>query len=236
MKIEEVLALLEKKCQGKRKDGLMNIASNLAMVAQSQEQLQPIIDALTEEAVDSAIRSYRSVVDAENTRAAQTREEKLRETYSFVDKTQPKPEPSKHADTPKPVDPTSLTMEQFKSMLADAVKPFADEINAMKLKGVNDARRAQVEAILKEVAPQYKEAVLDGFSGRQFKDDTEFQNYLQDQQTKATEMRAANKAEQLDAFGMPKLPRNSDGVSSAVANFLKDQQGKGTVVVKGREL
>lgn len=165
---EKILSLLETKFQGTRKDGLSILAGVLAMTASDEETAQKVVDALTADQVKDFIADYRKGADAETTKAIQTAEKNLRDKYDFVDK-QKKDEPKIE---PKP-------SSDFEALIEKATAPLIAEINALKGKGVKAARREKFNGAIGNIPESVKKILSENFEKTEFKDDEEFNAYLQ---------------------------------------------------------
>lgn len=236
MTTQEVTALLEQKFAGVRKDGLANIASTIAMLADTEEKARAYVDALTPDAVNSQIKTYRSSVDAEVSKGIKTNEEKLRDTYSFVEKT---PDPSsqkpddQHGDSRTP-----NVAELIKNALTEGLKPFQEKIAALEAKNINDARRSQLSNVLAGVPEQYRNAVLDAFGSKTFENDDAFNSYLTEQTTNAQSLSAAiAQTNMVAGLGASMHPHGNGGenVSAAAEAYIKSMAGA-TDNTKGREI
>lgn len=84
--IEEILALLQEKFTGARKDGLEQLAGAIAIQSTNKEEAKTIIDRLSDEKVKGFITDWRKKADAEISKATATHESKLKDKYNFVEK------------------------------------------------------------------------------------------------------------------------------------------------------
>lgn len=253
MNKEQLLALLEEKFQGVRKDGLTQLAASLILSIKDEEQAQTLVDGLTAEAVQQFVSDWRKQVDAEVTEATATREKNLRKQYDFVDKNvpkkaeEPKPEPPKaepkkedtKPEPPKPAQP-QFTMEDIKKVVAEAVasatKPYQDRVNELESKAVTATRKEALMKELEHVPDAYRKMVVEGFEGRSFESDEAFDSYLS--QTKknvaALNQEIANKT--LKGHERPALGKTEvDGISAATAEFIKSKT-EGNSPLGGKQL
>lgn len=255
MKKEELLALLESKFQGVRKDGLQHLCGSILLMTKDEEQQKALVDGLTAESVQQYVADWRKQTDTEIAEATATREKNLRKQFDFVDKNTPKkpeestpeppkPEPKKEEHKPEPPKSTpaqpQFSMEDIKKVVAEAVasatKPYQDRVNELELKAVNASRK---EALLKELehAPvAYRKMVLEGFEGRRFESNEAFDTYLS--QTKenvaALNQEIANKS--LKGHERPTLGKSEvDGISAATADFIKSKT-EGNSPLGGKQL
>lgn len=62
---QEAQSLLEAKFPGVRKDGLTQIAGTLALMCETKEDAEKLINNMTDEAVNAQVKTMRSAIDAE---------------------------------------------------------------------------------------------------------------------------------------------------------------------------
>ena len=221
MNYEQILALLVAKFQGTRKDGLEVLARALSQTTETIEEAQSVVDKMTPEKVASFIKDWRKSADAEIAKANTTYENGLKEKYEFVEKGKQDPKPAPQEG--------NLTTETVAQMIKDAVKEATAGISAQvaDITGaqLTASRKAQLEAIFTEGVPEYyKKAILEGFEGRKFEKDEDFNTYLaqQKENVAAFTKELAEKGLGEGAapiFGKP----GADGTSAAVATYIQEQ-------------
>ena len=220
----KIFELLESKFPGARKDGLQQVASIFALTAGTEEEATALVGKMTAEAVEGYIKEWRKAADTENAKAAQTREDSLRAKFDFKDKMQPPTPPTPPTPTAGP------TAEEIQRMISEAVsnatKGLTETVAAMTNSKVTETRRGLVDAALKEqknLPDSYVKAVMMGFEGKAFKDDTEFNTYLEQTKTNASEyiQEMADKGllSPKPTLGEP----NKEGISQGVADFISEQ-------------
>lgn len=219
---KKIFELLEAKFQGARKDGLQQLANSLALTIATDEEATALVGKLTAELVENYIKEWRKTADAENGKAAQTREESLRAKYELTEKQNP--------PTP-PTPPTGVaTPEEIQRMINEAVnnatKGLTSAVAAITNSKLTDTRRGQIEAALAEqktLPESYRKTVMQGFEGRSFENDEAFNAYLQQTKTNAAdyvqEMADAGLNTPKPTMGAP----NKDGVSQGVAEFIAEK-------------
>jgi len=220
---KKIFELLEAKFQGVRKDGLQNLANSLALTCTTEEEATAIVGKLTAESVANYIKDWRKAADAENSQAAQTREENLRKQYDFKEKGTPAPEPPK--DEPGKGGLTAKDVEDIvKQAVQNATKDMQDKVAAMQNADIVKARKGQLEAVFgKDVPESYKKSVMQGFEGRTFENDEAFNAYLE-----ATKTNAASFMQDMADRGLS-TPKpilgapNKEGVSQGVADYIKEK-------------
>lgn len=242
MKIAEIQALLEQKFKGERKDGLKLLALHIVMTAgEDDEKAKQAVEALTEDGVKTFIKDWRKDADAEITRANQTAEQNLRDKFDFVEKGKPDP-PTPPAD-PNPNPNGGITPEQLKAAIAEAIKPYAEQVDALKGAATTATRKEQVEALFKDknVNAAFKKAIMVGFEAQKFEDDAAFNTYLET--TKADiDSCVQELADQglADIAGNPLFgkPDTGDKVSPEVESYIADRQNadKGESPLSGKKI
>ena len=85
MNYQQILALLQAKFAGVRKDGLAQLARMIALQVTSQEEAQALIDKLDVEKVTETVKDYRKDVDKEVSEANKTYEGNLKKKFKFVE-------------------------------------------------------------------------------------------------------------------------------------------------------
>lgn len=224
---EQILALLVSTFQGVRRDGLEVLAQALSQTNETIEEATAVVKKMTPEKVAAFITDWRKGADKEITRANQTFEAGLKEKYDFVDKKQLKPQ-----DPPAPPQPgpAGLTAEQIAELVQNAVRTATADLTAQvsSITGAQVAsqRKAQLEGIFSgtNVPASFKKSILEGFEGRSFENDEAFNAYLTQQKQTVADFTQELANAGLGGASKPIFgSKNSDGVSSAVTSFIKDQ-------------
>lgn len=223
MNYQQILALLQAKFAGVRKDGLAQLARMIALQVTSQEEAQALIDKLDVEKVTETVKDYRKDVDKEVSEANKTYEGNLKKKFKFVELDDPTP-----ADDPtKKTNPDDL-QAAIKAAVAEAVKPLNDEIAALRGSKISESRLQMLTEKLGSCKDEtFKAKVLKDFNRMSFTDDNAFNEYLTETETDiaAFNQDLANKG--LGEQGKPMFgQKNNDGVSSGVASFIQSQTEK----------
>lgn len=235
MNYEQILALLLTQHVGARKDVMANIARNIAMVAESEEDAQKLIKAITDDKVNAFTKDYRSSIDREVTEATQTKEARLREKYNFVDKKQ-NPDPS----TPPKGDPGTDGGSQNPEIaaLTKQIAALTGIVTGMATERTASTRKAQVEEVLKDVKDQsYKDAILNNFGYMSFDDDQKFDEWKNQLSTAV-----AAKVQQQADDGLRNTCKvnfgktGTDGISEGVAAYIKEKAGNDGANLEGKSL
>lgn len=223
MNYQQILALLQAKFAGVRKDGLAQLARMIALQVTSQEEAQALIDKLDVEKVTETVKDYRKDVDKEVSEANKTYEGNLKKKFKFVELDDPTP-----ADDPtKKTNPDDL-QAAIKAAVAEVVKPLNDEIAALRGSKISESRLQMLTEKLGSCKDEtFKAKVLKDFNRMSFTDDNAFNEYLTETETDivAFNQDLANKG--LGEQGKPMFgQKNNDGVSSGVASFIQSQTEK----------
>lgn len=223
MNYQQILALLQAKFAGVRKDGLAQLARMIALQVTSQEEAQALIDKLDVEKVTETVKDYRKDVDKEVSEANKTYEGNLKKKFKFVEFDDPTP-----ADDPtKKTNPDDL-QAAIKAAVAEVVKPLNDEIAALRGSKISESRLQTLTEKLGSCKDEtFKAKVLKDFNRMSFTDDNAFNEYLTETETDiaAFNQDLANKG--LGEQGKPMFgQKNNDGVSSGVASFIQSQTEK----------
>lgn len=220
--IEEILALLQTKFAGARKDGLEQLAGAIALQCTTKEEAQAIIDKLSDEKVKGFITDWRKKTDAEISKATATHEKSLRDKYNFAEKTNPEGGNGGAGEGgEKTPAGGELTLEAIGKLIDQRLEGV---ITTFSAKEAAKGYRATFEQELDKagVKGRQREMMLRNFDrANAFKTPDEFNAYLVEAQGDID----AIKQEQADAgLGSQAKPIfgavNKDGVSTAVEQFL----------------
>lgn len=220
--VQKILALLAAQFQGVRKDGLNQLARSLALQVDTEEQATEVVGKLTADKVNKFVSDWRKDADAEITKANKTYEDGLKTKYDFVEK------PAPGAGTPPaPAPGGALDAEAIQKMMNEAVNKATQglqaEIATLKGSAITANYREQLAGVFGADVPEtYKNAILEGFEGRQFADENAFNEFL----NKTKEGVAAFTQELADkGLSLHEKPVfgtvNKDGVSTGVTSYLE---------------
>lgn len=229
--IEQILALLKAQFSGVREDGLQQLAAAIGLQVETKEQATEIVGKLTAEKVDNFVKDWRKKADAEIARANQTYENGLKEKYDFVEKGKPAPQP-----TPKPQpQPGGITLEQIKELIhseMQGIQQSITDINATRVAADRETRfvKALDDAGIKG---KTRDLLLDGYKGRTFKDDADFETFMTTQGTELAALAQEQADKGLLSGGKPIFGAvNEQGVSKAVADYIASKNSGGTLTGK----
>lgn len=223
MNYQQILALLQAKFAGVRKDGLAQLARMIALQVTSQEEAQSLIDKLDVEKVNETVKEYRKDVDKEVSEANKTYEGNLKKKFKFVELENPTPAD----DSTKKTDPNDL-QAAIKAAVAEVVKPLNDEIAALRGAKISETRLQTLTEKLGSCKDEtFKAKVLKDFNRMSFTDDNAFNEYLTETETDIAAFNQDLADKGLGDLGKPMFgQRNNDGVSAGVASFIQSQTAK----------
>lgn len=165
---EKLLALLQTKFAGVRKDGLNQLATVMALTVTTEEEATSAVDKLTEQSVGQFVTDWRKDVDSEISKANKTYEDGLRKKYDFKEKGNPNP----------PTTSTELNAEAIAAIVQKAIEPFASELNSIKTTKVVETRKQLLAKELEGLDEGFRTPYLSAFDRMNFKDDDDFNAHL----------------------------------------------------------
>lgn len=165
---EKLLALLQTKFAGVRKDGLNQLATVMALTVTTEEEATSAVDKLTEQSVGQFVTDWRKDVDSEISKANKTYEDGLRKKYDFKEKGNPNP----------PTSSTELNAEAIAAIVQKAIEPFASELNSIKTTKVVETRKQLLAKELEGLDEGFRTPYLSAFDRMNFKDDDDFNAHL----------------------------------------------------------
>ena len=165
---EKLLALLQTKFAGVRKDGLNQLATVMALTVTTDEEATSAVDKLTEQSVGQFVTDWRKDVDSEISKANKTYEDGLRKKYDFKEKGNPNP----------PTTSTELNAEAIAAIVQKAIEPFASELNSIKTNKVVETRKQLLAKELEGLDEGFRTPYLSAFDRMNFKDDDDFNAHL----------------------------------------------------------
>lgn len=212
MTIEQLLALLNAKFSGVRKDGLEQLARTLALQCANESEAKTLIEKITDAQVNDFIKEYRKAVDKEVSDSNKTFETNLKKKFDFVEKKNEPDDPQKGGNDRKPDDMETIVA----NAVATAVKPLQDEINKFKQGEVGKLRLQALQDKLSACKDEtFKSQTLKDFGRMSFADDNAFNEYLTE---KEADIKTANQSladNGMSRFGRPMSPNNPNGTKTA---------------------
>ena len=237
---KKLLELLEAKFQGTRKDGLQQLANSLSLTVTTEEEAAAVVGKLTADQVADYIKEWRRVADAENSAAAQTRENNIREKYDLTEKGQQQQQQQQQQQSQQ-VQGGTFTAQDIQKIVEEAVtkatQGLQNTVATMQASDIAKARREKIEALFGKDTPEsYKKTVLAGFEGRSFKDDAEFDVFAEQTKTNHAAFMQDMADRSLRANGEPLMGgTNKDGVSNAVESYIKKATETGGKDLGGKD-
>lgn len=235
---QKLLELLNAKFLGKgvRKDGLAQLANSLAITVTTEEEAQALVDKLTDEQVTEFVKDYRKDVDKEVSTSTKTYETSLKQKYDFVEKKSEDPNPP--AGTPEAGAGADVASIVAKAV-ADAVKPFADQLSAFKGAETAKTRFEKLQETLKDAPVLFKENTLKNFNRMKFESDEDFDAYVTETSADLAKYKQETADEGLRKFGTPGAARTEPQgkeVSSATQAYIDAKAGKSATDLGGKAL
>ena len=219
---ETILALLIAKFSGVRKDGLMALARSLALQCSTEDEAKTLVNKITDAQVSEFVKDYRADVDKEVSESNKTFETNLKKKFDFVEK---QTEPGGKQTQKQNTDPNNIA-ELIKSAVADAVKPFQEELSGYKLANIEKSRLQSLSEKLASCKDEnFKNQTLKDFARMKFDTDDDFNEYLAE---KVKDIATANQnkadVELGNSGGSPLFAQKEEsGISKGVAEFIKSQ-------------
>lgn len=234
--LEKILALLQGKFEGVRKDGLQQLAAVISVQAANEEEANEIVGKLTADKVSKFVTDWRKEADKEIEKAQQTYETGLRRKYDFVEKNKPQDPPQPQ---PKPND-GALTAEQIREIIREENKAIREGYDSLRAEKTTATRREQFVAKLDaaKIEGKQREMQLRNFDrlAPTFKDDEDFNGYLTEVQSDIDAIAQEQSDNGLRGHDKPIFGAvNKEGISAGVADFIVSQSDN-KPTLSGKEL
>ena len=220
---EKFLALLIAKFSGVRKDVLTHMARAFALQVATEDEAKALVEKITDAQVNEFVKEVRADVDKEVSESNKTFEANLKKKFNFVAKqTEPGGKGGKD-DEPDPNDISAV----IKAAVAEAVKPFQEELSGYKADNIAKARLQRLNEALASCKDEtFKAQTLKDFARMKFDDDSSFDEYLTD---KTADIATANQNVANDklnnAGGSPLFSQKEEsGISKGVAEYVESQK------------
>ena len=227
---EKILALLQSKFTGVRKDGLNQLATIMALTVTTEEEATQTVEKLTDEIVGQFVTDWRREIDAEISKANKTYEENLKKKFNFVEKGTPTPPNS-------PTPPTELNADAIAAIVQKAIEPFASELNSIKTIRTVETRKQLLAKELEGLEEEFRTPYLTAFDRMIFKDDEDFNSHLETVKTDVAKLnqslidKGLSSNRPIVSFGKS----NKEGVSEATQAFINSQTTDADKL-KGKEI
>lgn len=220
-----ILALLQSKFAGVRKDGLQQLAAVISVQVANEEEANEVVGKLTADKVSKFVTDWRKTTDAEIAKANKTHEDGLRRKYDFKEKEAP--------GDPKPGEETSptggaLTAEAIRAIIREETKSIREGYDGLRAEKTAATRREQFVAKLDaaKIEGKQRDMLLRSFdrAASTFKDDDDFNGYLTEMQGDIDALAQEQSDNELRNHEKPIFGAvNKDGISAGVADFIASQ-------------
>lgn len=230
---EKILALLVAKFQGVRKDGLQQLAAAIGLQVANEEEANQVVDKLTADKVSGFVTEWRRTADAEIKKANDTYEEGLRRKYDFKEKNTPDPN--------KPTEGGAVTLDAISKLIDSKLKGVQDSITTLNADKVATSRRELFVAKLDEakVDGRQREMMLRNFdrANTTFANDDDFNSYLTEVQGDIAALQQEHADSGLQGHEKPIFGAvNKDGISSGVADYIKERAESNNKTLTGKDV
>lgn len=234
-----ILALLQEKFAGERKDGLTQLAAFIGLNAATIEEATEVVGNLTADKVSKIVKDYRSRTDAEIAKANKTHEEGLRRKYDFKEKEQPGGESQPGQQTP-PAPAGALTAEQIREIIREENKAIREGYDSLRAEKTTATRREQFVAKLEaaKIEGKQREMMLRSFDrvAPTFKDDEDFNGYLNEVQADLDGIAQEQSNKGLQGHDKPLFGAvTKEGISQGVADYIASQSDNNPTLT-GKEI
>ena len=230
---EIILALLQSKFAGVRKDGLNQLATIMALTVTTEEEATQTVEKLTDETVGQFVTDWRKETDAEISKANKTHEENLKKKFNFVEKGTPTPPTPPNPSTP----PTELNADAIAAIVQKAIEPFASELNSIKTIKTVETRKQLLSKELETLEEGFRTPYLTAFDRMTFTDEEDFNSHLETVKTDVAKLnqslidKGLSSNRPIVSFGKS----NKEGVSEATQAFINSQTTEADKL-KGKEI
>lgn len=185
------------------------------------------------------VTEWRRTADAEIKKANDTYEEGLRRKYDFKEKNTPDPNPA--PDPNKPADGGAVTLDAISKLIDSKLKGVQDSITTLNADKVATSRRELFVAKLDEakVDGRQREMMLRNFdrANTTFANDDDFNSYLTEVQGDIAALQQEHADSGLQGHEKPIFGAvNKDGISSGVADYIKERAESNNKTLTGKDV
>ena len=232
-----ILALLQSKFAGVRKDGLQQLAAVISVQVANEEEANEVVGKLTADKVSKFVTDWRKTTDAEIAKANKTHEDGLRRKYDFKEKEAPG-DPKPGEETP----PTggALTAEAIRAIIREETKSIREGYDGLRAEKTTATRREQFVAKLEaaKIEGKQREMMLRSFDrvAPTFKDDDDFNGYLNEVQADLDGIAQEQSNKGLQGHDKPLFGAvTKEGISQGVADYIASQSDNNPTLT-GKEI
>ena len=232
-----ILALLQSKFAGVRKDGLQQLAAVISVQVANEEEANEVVGKLTADKVSKFVTDWRKTTDAEIAKANKTHEDGLRRKYDFKEKEAPGE--SKPGEAP-PAPAGALTAEQIREIIREENKVLREGYDSLRAEKTTATRREQFVAKLEaaKIEGKQREMMLRSFDrvAPTFKDDEDFNGYLNEVQADLDGIAQEQSDKGLQSHDKPLFGAvTKEGISQGVADYIAAQSSPSPTLT-GKEI
>lgn len=232
-----ILALLQSKFAGVRKDGLQQLAAVISVQVANEEEANEVVGKLTADKVSKFVTDWRKTTDAEIAKANKTHEDGLRRKYDFKEKEAP----GNVAGEETPPTGGALTAEAIRAIIREETKSIREGYDGLRAEKTAATRREQFVAKLDaaKIEGKQRDMLLRSFdrAASTFKDDDDFNGYLTEMQGDIDALAQEQSDNELRNHEKPIFGAvNKDGISAGVADYIASQQSSASPTLTGKEI
>lgn len=220
---KQILDALKAKFPGVSDAVLGRIADKIAKTTTNEEDVATAVEGVT---LQQVLDSYG---DSRATEATQTAVSNYEKKHGLKDgqKVQGGAPASEPGNDTEPGAGGNDIASQITAAVQRAMKPLQDEITTLKAGKMSETRRQQLDAVMANSSDKFKSRTGKNFDRLSFKDEEDFNSWLEDVKTEAEEDVAGETARGT-VFGRPKVGQNSGGkdeVPKNIADYLDGKTG-----------
>lgn len=219
---KQILDALKAKFPGVSDAILGRIADKIAKTVTNEEDVTTAVEGVT---VNQVLESYG---DSRATEATQTAVSNYEKKHGLKDGQKVQggaPQSETNNDTEPGAGGTDLA--KITAAIAAAVKPLQDEITTLKAGKMSETRRQQLDAVMANSSDKFRTRTGKNFDRLSFKDEEDFNSWLEEVKTEAEED-SAESAARGTVFGRPKVGQSTGGkdeVPKNIADYLDGKTG-----------
>lgn len=208
----KILDALKAKFEGVAVTILSRVADKLAKTVTKEEEVETAVDGVSFQQIIEAESDRRATDATQSAIANYEKKHNLKEGKPVTGGAQDESEPT-------PVD-TGNNNAEIAKLIADAIKPFAEEIAGLKAGQIADTRKQQLDAVISNASEKYKARISKYYGRMTWKDDEDYNAWLEEiraeAETDATDTKATGAA-----FGIP-FAGGKQSANKAIEQDIKD--------------
>lgn len=208
----KILDALKAKFEGVAVTILSRVADKLAKTVTKEEEVETAVDGVSFQQIIEAESDRRATDATQSAIANYEKKHNLKEGKPVTGGAQDESEPT-------PAD-TGNNNAEIAKLIADAIKPFAEEIAGLKAGQIADTRKQQLDAVISNASEKYKARISKYYGRMTWKDDEDYNAWLEEiraeAETDATDTKATGAA-----FGIP-FAGGKQSANKAIEQDIKD--------------